>query len=161
MRKDLAWNILCHLMLLYTLQMAHGFQWLCPAVVNRIKIFSVGRESQARPITPPACKPSQNSLPKVCFICWSMAVSSHSQFTAGEQHLEEHYSEHSASCGHIKPPTEVVVSRGAPQAGSPARVRSEETETEPTGSVYCLCTVCVMPSLETMPWQQRLACTLQ
>lgn len=82
-----------------------------------------------------------------------MAVSSHSQLT-----LLGHDSEHSASCGHKKPPREVLVSRGVPQSRSPAGVQWWDTN---RAAPQDLCEVCAMPYLEIMPWLQRLACTLQ
>lgn len=158
--KDLAWNILCHFMLLYTLKMGCGFQWLYPAAVSKIKISSVGREIQARPTSPQACKPSQNSLPKISLICWPMAVLSHSQSTAVQSTLRSTI-QSALPPVDIKPPSEDMVSRAAPQAGASAGVCSDVTETEQPQRICSLCTLRVMPSLDIMPWQQNLACTLQ
>lgn len=55
------------------------------------------------------------------------------------KHLEEHDSEHSASCGHLKPPPEVMVPRGVPQSRSPAGVCSDRREAEQHHRIWSLC----------------------
>lgn len=116
--KNLVWNILCHLMVFYTLRMGHWLQWLFPAALSRTKTSTAGEQIKTRPTS----HTNIQNQPKHCLKCTSCISAQPYVLKFGahscQKHLEEQDSTHSVLHGNhlseqcfMRSPTDQVTSR--------------------------------------------------